>query len=164
MPFPRCNPVRPGLCSRAILLALLAAPAWAGPPPVRGSLDEETVRSTASILIARQGDAIIGTVRGTSMEPVLQNGTVIVLKKTPFAKLQAGMDVGYANSQGTQVIHRLVRKKGSYWVARGINNSREDRDLVTPENYLGTLYAVFYSLEAAETSLAAASEGPSAAP
>lgn len=88
---------------------------------------------------------MIGTIKGSSMEPVLQDGTVILLRKVDYMELEAGMDVAYTNARGEQVVHKLVRKRGTYWVARGINNPRDDPDVVTPENLIGVLYGIFYN-------------------
>lgn len=110
-----------------------------------GATDSQTAYSAARIVGLRDGDVMIGTIKGTSMEPVLQEDTVILLRKVAYAELEAGMDVAYTNARGEQVVHRLVRKRGSSWVARGINNPREDPDVVTPKNLIGVLYGIFYN-------------------
>lgn len=56
------------------------------------------------------------------------------------------MMVGYLNSDGYRVLHRLVRPAGKdAWIAKGINNAREDKDKVTRKNLLGVLYSVLYN-------------------
>jgi len=93
---------------------------------------------------------VMARTSGTSMEPVLSKNTVVVLRPIEFEDLEAGMTVGYLNDDGYQVLHQLVRKAGKdAWVAKGINNAREDRDRVTEKNLLGVVYTVLYN-EASE--------------
>jgi len=110
-----------------------------------GPTDSQTARNAALIISRRDGGITVGTIKGSSMEPVLLDGTVIVLKKVDFSELKAGMDVAYTNRKGEQIVHKLVRKKGNGWVAKGINNSYEDPDLVTKKNLIGVLYGIFYN-------------------
>lgn len=87
---------------------------------------------------------------GTSMEPVLTKNTVVVLRPIDFEDLEIGMNVGYHNSDGHRVLHQLVRPAGrDAWIAKGINNAREDKDRVTRKNLIGVLYTVLYN-EASE--------------
>lgn len=97
--------------------------------------------------------AYMARTSGNSMEPVLTKNTIIVVRPIDFDKLEAGMTVGYLNSDGYRVLHRLVRPAGKdAWVAKGINNAREDKDKVTRKNLLGVLYTVLYN-DASEPSL-----------
>lgn len=83
---------------------------------------------------------------GTSMEPVLTKNTIILVRPIEFEDLEAGMTVGYLTKDGHRVLHQLVRKAGrEAWVAKGINNAREDKEFVTPKNLLGVLYTVLYN-------------------
>lgn len=83
---------------------------------------------------------------GISMEPVLSENTVILMRPIEFDDLDAGMIVGYQAKDGSRVIHKLVRRAGNEaWIAKGINNPGEDRELVTRENLLGVLYTVLYN-------------------
>ncbi len=110
-----------------------------------GTLDSQTAYSAARIVNLRDGDVMVGTIRGDSMEPVLQDGTVILLHRVPFSELEMGMEVAYRNRKGEQVIHQLVRKTRRGWIAKGLNNLREDPDPVTEANLIGVLYGVFYN-------------------
>ncbi|MCC5835177.1 MAG: S24/S26 family peptidase [Opitutales bacterium] len=83
--------------------------------------------------------------QGTSMQPLYTEDTVIMIHPIDFADLEAEMIVAYRNRQGQIVIHRLVRLELGGWVAQGINNPREDRERVTPENLLGVVYTVIYT-------------------
>ena len=88
---------------------------------------------------------------GTSMEPVLTKNTIIIVRPIDFDDLEVGMTVGYTNKDGYRVLHQLVRRAGSEaWIAKGINNTREDQERVTRRNLLGVLYTVLYN-EASES-------------
>lgn len=90
--------------------------------------------------------AYIARTSGTSMEPVLTKNTIIIVRPIDFEDLEIGMNVGYLNSDGYRVLHQLVRPAGNdAWVAKGINNAREDKDKVTRKNLLGVLYTVLYN-------------------
>ena len=90
--------------------------------------------------------AYMARTSGQSMEPVLTKNTIIIVRPIDFDDLEAGMNVGYLNSDGYRVLHQLVRPAGNdAWVAKGINNAREDKDKVTRKNLLGVLYTVLYN-------------------
>lgn len=115
---------------------------------VRGPLgptDAQTAMSAARIILMRDGDALQGTIVGSSMEPVLPEGTVVVLRRVQFSELESGMDVAYTSARGEQIVHQLVRRTSRGWVARGLNNPREDPDLVTADNLIGVVYSVFFN-------------------
>jgi len=81
-----------------------------------------------------------------SMEPVLTKDTIIVVRPIDFDDIESGMTVGYLNKDGYRVLHQLVRPAGrDAWVAKGINNAREDKDKVTRKNLPGVLYTVLYN-------------------
>lgn len=84
------------------------------------------------------------------MAPVLTEGTIVVLKPIDFGDLEVGMDVGYTMKTGEPVIHRLMEKWDGGWVVQGLNNPAPDPDLVTSDNLLGVLLAVFYNQGEAE--------------
>lgn len=110
-----------------------------------GATDAGTAYNAARIVAIRDGDTIQGTLRGDSMEPMLSDGTVIVIKPVEFDEIDLGMDVAYRNARGDMVLHRIVRRRSGGWVAKGLNNPKVDPDLVTPDNLIGVLYAVFYN-------------------
>lgn len=90
--------------------------------------------------------AYMARTSGTSMEPVLTKNTIIIVRPIDFEDLEIGMNVGYLNDDGYRVLHQLVRPAGDdAWVAKGINNAREDKDRVTRRNLLGVLYTVLYN-------------------
>lgn len=97
--------------------------------------------------------AYMARTSGTSMEPVLTKNTIIIVRPIDFDDLEAGMTVGYLNSDGYRVLHQLVRPAGNdAWVAKGINNAREDKDRVTRKNLEGVLYTVLYNEASQPTS------------
>jgi len=98
----------------------------------------------------RDSGAYMARTSGTSMEPVLSKNTIMIVRPIEFDELEAGMRVGYSTKDGMQVLHQLVRRAGAEaWIAKGINNTREDKERVTRKNLLGVLYTVLYN-EASE--------------
>ena len=90
--------------------------------------------------------AYMARTSGTSMEPVLTQNTIIIVRPIEFDDLEAGMIVGYLNQDGFRVLHQLQRRAGpDAWIAQGIHNPRPDRDFVTRRNLLGVLYSVLYN-------------------
>ena len=98
----------------------------------------------------RDSGAYMARTSGTSMEPVLTKNTIIIVRPIEFDDLEAGMTVGYTTKDGMRVLHQLIRRAGSEaWIAKGINNTREDKERVTRKNLLGVLYTVLFN-EASE--------------
>lgn len=98
----------------------------------------------------RDSGAYMARTSGTSMEPVLTKNTIIIVRPIDFDDLEVGMTVGYTNKDGYRVLHQLVRRAGAEaWIAKGINNTYEDKERVTQKNLLGVLYTVLYN-EASE--------------
>ena len=117
---------------------------------VLGVTDSSTVMKAARVISSRQGNLLIGEITGDSMEPVLSEGSVVVLQQVPYESLERGMDVVYQNRQGEQVVHKLLQKTHRGWMVKGINNPRADPDLVTEGNLIGVVFATFYSFEEAQ--------------
>jgi hypothetical protein len=94
----------------------------------------------------RDSGAYMARTSGTSMEPVLTKNTIIIVRPIDFDDLEVGMTVGYTNKDGYRVLHQLMRRAGTEaWIAKGINNAREDKERVTRRNLLGVLYTVLYN-------------------
>lgn len=88
---------------------------------------------------------------GESMAPLYGDGTVLVLNRVPFGELRAGMNVAYLNREGRKVVHRLLEPTHAGWRLQGLNNGFVDREAVTPENFLGVVYASLDSTALADT-------------
>jgi hypothetical protein len=85
---------------------------------------------------------------GDSMQPVYGPTSVMVITPIAYADLKPGMNVAYMNERGVKVVHKLVSKDKEGWRIVGLNNERIDRELVTPRNLVGVIYASFnYSEE-----------------
>ena len=78
-------------------------------------------------------------VSGCSMLPTLNSGDVaVVYKAYPYKKLRVGDVVIVKSERGFSVIHRIVRRyRGGMWVTQGDNNNREDREVLTQDNFGG---------------------------
>jgi hypothetical protein len=78
---------------------------------------------------------------GTSMLPIYGDNTMLVINAVPYDTLKTGMTVAYLNSRGIEVVHKLIGKEARGWLVAGLNNEEADRELVTPENLIGVVYA-----------------------
>lgn len=71
------------------------------------------------------GEYYITTVTGTgSMRPLLEEGATIILEKPH--EIVIGDVVVYVDENGCDVIHRIVRDIGDYWICKGDHNDFED--------------------------------------
>mgnify|MGYP006281818985 CR=1 FL=1 len=84
---------------------------------------------------------------GDSMEPLYVSGTAIVAVPCEYAQLRAGMTVVYVNHDGRGVAHVLVNQMPDGWIAQGVNNAREDADLVTARNLVGIVTQAYASTD-----------------
>jgi signal peptidase I len=94
---------------------------------------------------ARATGGVVHRVHGPSMLPVLSADALAVTEPADFATLRAGDIVVYRDRAGVLVVHRLYeyRSRGD-WLALGDNNSALDHEPVTPANYAGRVWAIFY--------------------
>jgi hypothetical protein len=82
---------------------------------------------------------------GASMQQVFAGNSVIVFQPLDFDKLEPLMLVAYRTRDNQIVTHQLVRYTVNGWVAQGTNNPAPDVELVTRDNLLGQVYAVFFA-------------------
>jgi len=81
---------------------------------------------------------------GISMQPIIGDGTIIVVAPTQWEDLKASDIVVYATPAGKLVAHRLVRLEGDHWIIKGDNNDMIDPYTVTRENLRGVAVNYFY--------------------
>jgi hypothetical protein len=55
--------------------------------------------------------------------------------------------VVYLNSRGRMVAHSLTGDLPKGWIAQGVNNDKEDDDLVTKRNLVGVIVKAFSASE-----------------
>jgi hypothetical protein len=99
----------------------------------------------------KQAEAIANTIPGaqafwgvgSSMEPLYAPETAIVVSQVKFSELKKGMTVLYMSRSGRMVAHALTGDVPKGWIAQGINNDREDNDLVTSENLIGVIVGAY---------------------
>lgn len=84
---------------------------------------------------------------GRSMAPVYEANAILVVSRIDFGDLAAGMHVAYSDARGRIVVHELIERDASGWVAKGIGNPQADPVRVTEGNLRGAVYAVFYPEE-----------------
>lgn len=127
-----------------LFITLLTVSAQAAIKP-RADVTLSEAYAEAQQVAAMDADWYVTAADGRSMAPFYDADSVLVVDRAPFAELKSGMIVVYRDSDGDLVGHRLVAKEGSNWVARGIQNGGNDPYLVTPANYEGVVFGIFYS-------------------
>lgn len=76
---------------------------------------------------------------GRSMLPTLKHGQDVYCAPVPFNMLKIGDIVAFTNKNHYTTIHRIVRRKGPFWITKGDNNKREDRTLLSFTNYIAKI-------------------------
>ncbi len=79
---------------------------------------------------------------GESMLPFFGNRSLLLVDRTSFSSLKVGMIAVYRDSDGDLVAHQIYSQEEGGFSAKGFNNSRSDSDLLTGENFLGTVFGV----------------------
>lgn len=90
--------------------------------------------------------------RGSSMQPLYQSGTLLVIQPTPFEKLTRGMSVVF-RSNNRSITHVLVAKTKEGWRTTGLNNRRHDYVCVNAENIRGVVVAAFTPVEGTDVAM-----------
>lgn len=102
------------------------------------------VWADANALADRHAGSAVVIVSGDSMVPYFRNGDVLVMKPIAAAALQPGMVVVYRNRFHETVAHRVTAPTEGGWTVKGYANERTDTTVVSAENLLGVVYAVFH--------------------
>lgn len=100
----------------------------------------------ASTLAGRTPDSLVLVGGGTSMQPLYQPGTILVLRQTPYSGLKRGQTVLYRNRQHKVVAHVLVARTRDGWRAQGLNNPRHDMEPILADNLVGVVFAAYAPL------------------
>lgn len=137
----------PGRVGVALPAGLLLAAAWAGchtpntAPAANVSANQAW--HDAQMVAGREpgSRAVVGS--GASMKPMYGNDTMLVITPIAYDRLRPGMIVAYLSHTGVRVVHQLVKKLPGGWQVKGLNNEVVDRELVTPQNLIGVIYASF---------------------
>lgn len=86
---------------------------------------------------------------GRSMEPLYAPNTAVVVQEINYDDIKKGMTVVYVKSNGRRVAHSVVGETRGGFLVQGVNNDREDNELVTEENFIGVITQAFASADSA---------------
>lgn len=86
---------------------------------------------------------------GRSMEPLYAPNTAVVVQEINYDDLKKGMTVVYVKNNGRRVAHSIVGETRGGFLVQGVNNDREDTELVTEENFIGVITQAFASADSA---------------
>ena len=81
---------------------------------------------------------------GSSMLPLYQPGTVLVIAPAAFNELKRGQTVVYFNAERRPVAHVLIAKCKDGWRVAGLNNRSHDNVGVTAENLFGVVVEAYH--------------------
>lgn len=94
--------------------------------------------------IGTDGEWFIGSVGSNSMEPTLQYGDYVVVKKP--TELKVGDIIAFRNSQGRMIVHRIVEKtfrdEQEVYRTKGDNLDEIDTWVVTQDSIIGIVLYV----------------------
>lgn len=105
-------------------------------------------------------DRMVFRCEGNSMAPFFGPGSVALARKSEFEALRPGTIAIYRDRSNDLVAHRVVSLSEKGWTARGQNNRRIDDERVTPENFVGIVYAVFHTAGQSGSDVVRAGEIP----
>lgn len=75
-----------------------------------------------------------------SMKPKMTKGDVVFIRQTSYSELkEEDIVVYYSNQKRIFIVHRLIEKVEDGWIIKGDANQDIDNELVTVENYFGTV-------------------------
>ena len=89
--------------------------------------------------------ALLGV--GSSMEPLYASNTAVIVQNINYNDLKKGMTVVYIKSNGRRVAHSIVGETRGGFIVQGVNNDREDPELVTEDNFIGVIVQAFASAD-----------------
>jgi hypothetical protein len=121
----------------------LAPTAKEVPVPPSANVNVDQAWHDAKMVAGREPGREPAMGAGSSMKPVYGDNTMLVISPIAYDQLREGMSVAYLNRRGVRVVHRLVERVDRGWRVIGLNNDREDSDLVTRLNLIGVVYASF---------------------
>jgi signal peptidase I len=105
------------------------------------SLSSRTLAELLQNTLAK-GASLRFSVTGFSMFPFIKNGDIVIISPLSLHSIGIGKPVAFINpNTGKFAIHRIVGKKGGYYLVKGDNISEAD-GLVSMENILGVVTKV----------------------
>jgi signal peptidase I len=88
--------------------------------------------------------------KGESMEPQINNNTLLLLASATYAELRPGMTVVYRDASGDLVAHRVIEQTPDGWVSKGLNNGSVDPQKVTAQNLQGIVFGYVHYQDGAD--------------
>lgn len=111
----------------------------------RSNVSRDHAITLAQTMAQAVGGEVFTIAPTGSMKPTLDESSVVTIERVNFRELQRGDIVIYRSAAGAPIIHRLYEQHGSAWLVLGDNNGSVDREVVTAENFVGRVCAIFYT-------------------
>lgn len=116
---------------------------YTGKSPRPVALAEPAAWQQANELAGRTPGAFVLVGLGESMQPLYRPGTILVLQRIAYTRLERGQTAIYRNQARHTVAHVLVAKARDGWRITGLNAPHQDMEPVLPENLIGVVIAAF---------------------
>ena len=115
-----------------------------------GTAPHSTVSRDHALALAKQvahsiGGRVYAIAPSGSMLPTLDAGSIVTVEKVALNKLHKGDIIIYRNGSGAAVIHRLYERHDDRWYVLGDNNASVDHEMVSADNFIGRVCAIFYT-------------------
>lgn len=110
--------------------------------PVAAQIPAE-IAATVAQARAREVGGVAVPATGSSMLPLYQTGTIMVIAPAAYNDLKRGQTVVYQNRKGRTVAHILVTKLRHGWRVTGLNNRLHDGEGVNADNLRGVVVDAF---------------------
>lgn len=126
---------------------------------------EQLQQFAVALALGMGRDLVVAPVSATgSMRPFFGDNALLLLEAAPYNDLRVGDVVTYWDEdRQITVVHRLVRRQGDEFWARGDHNPNMDRIFVTRKNYRRRLAGVIYGSSACTTAGSSHSRAKTAA-
>lgn len=111
------------------------------PRPV--TVEAREAWQNAQTLAAQTPGAFVLVGGGSSMQPLYQPGTILVLQPRGYEKLERGQTALYRNQAGKVVAHVLITKARDGWRVAGLNNRMHDMEPVLATNLVAVVIAAY---------------------
>lgn len=133
------SPARAGIKSQRQLTAIAAH------TPAPHLVEEGQQLKQAEKMAATIKDAIAFWGVGQSMEPLYAANTAVVVAPISYDSIKKGMTVVYVKSNGRRVAHSVIGETRDGYLVQGINNDKEDSEVVNEQNLIGVVVQAYAS-------------------
>ena len=132
----------------AVVLLAMGLLGCTSGPNVAATAPHSTVSRDNALALAKHvaksiGGKVYAIAPSGSMLPTLDADSIVAVENVSLDKLRRGDIIIYRNGSGMVVIHRLYEQHADRWYVLGDNNASIDREMVSADNFIGRVCAIF---------------------